>query len=55
MTEIDYTKLNDRIVEQAYTSVPHILNEEQKNKLIQDKLARAKAYHESLKTVPMIM
>lgn len=54
MKEIDYTKLNERIVEQAYVSA-HVLNEEQKRKLIQDKLARAKAYHESLNKVAVII
>ena len=45
MEQIDYEKLNERIVEQAYEAV---LNKEQLQKLIQDKFDRAKAYHESL-------
>lgn len=53
MEKIDYTKLNERIVEQAYVSA-HILNEEQKRKLIQDKLERAKAYRESLQKESLI-
>ena len=42
---IDYTKLNDRIVEQAYT---HILFKEERRKLIDEKLDRAVQYHQSL-------
>ena len=38
--EIDYTKLNKRIVEQAYASA-HTLTDEQTRKLIQDKFDRA--------------
>ena len=45
MEQIDYTKLNERVVEQAYEAV---LNKEQLQKLIQDKFDRAKVYHESL-------
>jgi len=46
--EIDYTKLNKRIVEQAYVSA-YTLNDEQTRKLIQDKFERAKLLRESLK------
>ena len=35
---IDYSKLNDRIVEQAY----YTLSDEQKQKLIQNKIERAR-------------
>ena len=49
MAEIDYTKLNDRIVEQAYEAV---LTKEQLQKLIQDKLDRARQYSESLAKSP---
>ena len=49
MTKIDYTKLNERIVEQAYESV---LTKEQFQKLIQDKFERARKYSESLNTCP---
>jgi hypothetical protein len=42
---IDYTKLNDRIVEQAYS---HILSKDEKQKLIQEKLDRAVRYYKSL-------
>jgi hypothetical protein len=49
MEQIDYEKLNERVVEQAYEAV---LNKEQLQKLIQDKFDRAKAYHESLVKSP---
>ena len=49
MTKIDYTKLNERIVEQAYESV---LTKEQFQKLIQDKFERARKYSESLNKCP---
>lgn len=42
---IDYTKLNDRIIEQAYSN---ILSPEQKLKLIEEKLDRAVRYYKSL-------
>ena len=40
---IDYSKLNDSIVEQAY----YTLSDEQKQKLFQGKIERAKAMLES--------
>jgi hypothetical protein len=49
MEQIDYTKLNERVVEQAYEVV---LNKEQLQKLIQDKFDRAKKYHEALAKAP---
>jgi len=49
MEEINYSKLNDRIVEQAYEAV---LNKEQLQKLIQDKFERARQYHEALAKAP---
>jgi len=49
MKTIDYSKLNERIVEQAYEAV---LNKEQLQKLIQDKLERARQYHEALVKSP---
>ena len=49
MEEIDYTKLQERIVEQAYEAV---LTKEQFQKLIQDKFERARSYSESLNTSP---
>jgi hypothetical protein len=49
MEQIDYTKLNERIVEQAYETT---LTKEQFQKLIQDKFDRAKIYQESLRKSP---
>jgi hypothetical protein len=51
MELIDYAKVNDRIVEQAYASA-HVMNEEQKRKLIQDKFERAAAYRAALQNLP---
>ena len=42
---INYTKLNDRIVKQAYS---HVLSKEEKRKLIEEKLERAVRYYKSL-------
>ena len=39
--ETDYTKLNDRIVRQAYEYSNLVLNEEMKTKLFQNKIRRA--------------
>jgi hypothetical protein len=53
MEEINYSKLNDRIVEQAYeTAFGLELTKEQLQKLIQDKLDRARKYHESSAKAP---
>jgi hypothetical protein len=49
MEKIDYKKLNERIVEQAYENV---LTKEQFQKLIQDKFERAKVYQESMHKSP---
>jgi hypothetical protein len=49
MEQIDYTKLNERVVEQAYEAV---LTKEQLQKLIQDKFDRATMYHQSLAKQP---
>ena len=49
MEQIDYAKLNERIVEQAYEAV---LTKEQLQKLIQDKFDRARKYHEALAKAP---
>ncbi len=46
--EIDYTKVNEKIVEQAYDSAFR-LTEEQTRKLIQDKFERAQTLREALK------
>ena len=52
MEQIDYAKLNERIVEQAYEAVLGEMSKEQLQKLIQDKFDRAKVYHESLAKLP---
>jgi hypothetical protein len=53
MAEIDYTKLNERIVEQAYEAVlGPSMTQEQLQKLIQDKFERARVYHEALAKAP---
>lgn len=39
--EIDYTKLNDRIVKQAWNASSAFLTEAQKQKLFQNKIDRA--------------
>ena len=49
MEQIDYTKLNEQIVQQAYEAV---LNKEQLQKLIQDKFERARQYQEALVKSP---
>ena len=46
-SNIDYTKLNNRIVEQANIAL-RTLSESEKRKLIQEKLERAVEYHKSL-------
>jgi hypothetical protein len=40
---IDYTKLNDQIVRQAYDHTSAFLTEDQKQRLFQDKIDRAAA------------
>ena len=52
MTEIDYSKLNERIVEQAYETAFGEMSKEQLQKLIQDKFERARKYHEALAKAP---
>jgi len=49
MEQIDYKKLNERVVEQAYEAV---LTKEQLQKLIQDKFERARVYQEALVKSP---
>ena len=54
MTKIDYTELNNRIIEQAYETVfGHELSKEQLQKLIQNKFERARVYHEALAKSPL--
>ncbi len=50
--EIDYSKVNRKIVEQAYVSA-YTLNDEQTRKLIQDKFERARAYRKAQETCPL--
>jgi hypothetical protein len=51
--KIDYTKLNERIVEQAYeAALSNSITKEQLQKLIQDKFERARQYHEALAKLP---
>ncbi len=52
MEQIDYTKVRERIVEQAYDSAFR-LTEEQTRKLIQDKFERAEAHYNALKASPL--
>ena len=53
MDQIDYEKLNERIVEQAYeTAFGNTLTKEQLQKLIQDKFERARVHHEALAKSP---
>lgn len=48
--KIDYSKLNDRIVEQVYeTAFPNVLTRELRTKLINEKIERARLERESLK------
>jgi hypothetical protein len=54
MEKIDYEKLNDRIVEQAYEAVLGEMSKEQLRKLIQDKFDRATMYHQSLAKLPAV-
>ena len=52
MQEIDYTKVREKIVEQAYDSAFR-MSEEQTRKLIQDKFKRAEAHYNALKASPL--
>jgi hypothetical protein len=52
MEQIDYTRIKERIVEQAYDSAFR-LTEEQTRKLIQDKFERAEAHYNALKASPL--
>jgi hypothetical protein len=52
MEEIDYTKVNEKIVEQAYDSAFH-MTEEQTRKLIRDKFERAEAHYRAQKNFPL--
>jgi len=52
MEQIDYTKLNERVVEQAYETAFGEMTKEQLQKLIQDKFERARIYREALAKAP---
>ena len=52
MEKINYEKLNERIVEQAYETAFGEISQEQLQKLIQDKFERARQYHEALAKSP---
>ena len=52
MEQIDYEKLNERIVEQAYETAFGEMTQEQLQKLIQDKFERARIYREALEKSP---
>ena len=52
MEKINYEKLNERIVEQAYETAFGEISKEQLQKLIQDKFERARIYHQSLAKAP---
>jgi len=55
MVEIDYTKLNEQIVKQAYKSAEtYVLSADDTRKLIQDKFERARQFSEALKQSPVI-
>ncbi len=49
---IDYTKLNEQIVRQAYAGL-FTLNEQEKRKLIEAKFERARQYSEALEKSPV--
>ena len=53
--EIDFTKLNERIVKQAEDAVGQFtMTEEQTLKLISDKFERARQYKEALDKSPLV-
>lgn len=50
--KIDYTKLNEQIVRQAYAEL-FVLDEKEKHKLIEGKFERARQYSEALQKSPV--
>ena len=52
MEKINYEKLNEHVVEQAYETAFGEMSKEQLQKLIQDKFERAKKYHQALAKAP---
>ncbi len=54
MTKIDYTKLNEQIVKQAYKNIqPFVLSADDTRKLISDKFERARQFSEALQKSPI--
>jgi len=53
-SKIDYSKLNDQVVKQAWTSARFVLDSAQRAQLIQEKLDRAKQYHTALAKIPVV-
>lgn len=49
---IDFSKLSDRIVEQAFEASGFVLNTEQRNRLLQNKIDRAREAIEHRKKFP---
>jgi hypothetical protein len=49
---IDFSKLSDRIVEQAFEASGFVLNTEQRNRLLQNKVDRAREAIEHRKKFP---
>jgi len=53
--KIDYTKLNDRIVEQVNESLrSYVMSKADTDQLIQEKFDRAREYSEALKNSPAV-
>jgi hypothetical protein len=52
MEQLDYEKINEQIVEQAYETAFGEMTQEQLQKLIQDKFERARIYREALVKSP---
>ena len=52
MEQLDYEKINERIVERAYETAFGEMSKEQLQKLIQDKFERARKHHEALAKLP---
>ena len=46
--DIDYSKLNEQIVAQAWRNIPSVLDEEDVKKLVADKMERARQEREGL-------
>lgn len=54
LNEIEFDKESKRIIEQAYVSADHVLNDEQKRKLIQGKFERARVLRDALEKSPIL-